>query len=102
MASQSGPTTCKPGSIKLSYTKVLPDEQVQDIETIIRQAGVEIHECRRYAENQSDRIDQVVEIIAAYDQLTSDEWSSLVGSVVQAYYDPPALSGTVWSARKMI
>jgi hypothetical protein len=44
----------------------------------------------------------VVEIIAIYDRLTSDEWSNLLGLVVQKYCDPPFLGNTVWTARKMM
>lgn len=102
MASQRAEITDAPGSIKLSYARPLPDEQVQDLETTIRQAGVQIHERRRYAEEQPGRIDQVVEIIATYTQLTSHEWSNLVGLVVKTYYDPPALGCVLYSARKMI
>jgi len=102
MASRSADITDALGSIKLSYAQPLPDEQVQELETVIRKAGVQIHERRRYAEEQPGRIDQVVEIIVAYNQLTSHEWSSLVGLVVKTYYDPPALGCVLYSARKMI
>jgi hypothetical protein len=100
MSNQSAPTTPAPGSIKLSYAQRLPEEQVQELEEIIRQAGLDIQERRRYEEEQPGRIDHVVEIIAIFDQLTSDEWSNLVDLVVQTYCRPPSLGNNVWSARK--
>lgn len=100
MSIQSATTTPTPGSIKLSYAQPLPDEQVHELEGTIRQAGLDVQERRRYEEDQPGRIDHVVEIIAIYDRLTSDEWSNLVGLVVQTYCEPPLLGNNVWSARK--
>ena len=100
MLNQSTTTTPARGSIKLSYARPLPDEQVQALEEAIRQAGLDIQECRRYTDEQPDRIDHVVEIIAVYDQLTSDEWSDLLGLVVQTFCEPPSLGNNVWAARK--
>jgi hypothetical protein len=100
MSDQSAITTPAPGSIKLSYAQPLPDEQVQELEETIRHAGLDVQERRRYEEDQPGRIDHVVEIIAIYDRLTSDEWSTLLGLVVQKYCEPPILGNNVWSARK--
>jgi hypothetical protein len=100
MSNQSASTTPATGSIKLSYAQHLPDEQVQELEATIRQAGLDIQERRRYKEDQPGRIDHVVEIIAIYDRLTWDEWSNLVDLVVQTYCYPPSLGNNVWSARK--
>lgn len=100
MPNQSATDIPIPGSIKLSYAQPPPDEQMQELEKSIRQAGLDVQERRRYEEDQPGRIDYVVEIIAIYDRLTSDEWSGLLDLVVQKYCDPPSLGNTVWSARK--
>ena len=55
MSNQSAPTTPAPGLIKLSYAQRLPDEQVQELEEIIRQAGLDIQERRRYEEGPRPR-----------------------------------------------
>ena len=102
MSKQSATTTPAPGSIKLSYAQPLPDEQVQELEDVIRKAGLDIQECRRYTEEQPGRIDHVAEIIAVYNQLTSGEWSDLLGLVVQTFCEPPSLGNNVWAARKMM
>jgi hypothetical protein len=102
MSKQEASITPTLGSIKLSYARPLPDEQVQKLEETIRQAGLDTQECRRYKEEQPGRIDHVVEIIAVNDRLTQDEWSDLLSLVVQTYCEPASLGNNVWSARKMM
>jgi len=76
------------GSIKLSYEQPLSDEHLQGVEQTIRQAGLTIHICRRYIAQPAARIDYVVEIIANYDDLPSDQWSELIDSITKTYCWP--------------
>jgi hypothetical protein len=76
------------GSIKLSYEQPLSDEHLQGVEDMIRQAGLTIYDCRRYTAQPAERIDYVVEIIANYDDLPSDQWSELIDSITKTYCWP--------------
>jgi hypothetical protein len=76
------------GSIKLSYEQPLSDEYVQGVEDMIRQAGLTIYDCRRNTAQPAERIDYVVEIIANYDDLPSDQWSELIDSIKKTYCWP--------------
>jgi hypothetical protein len=81
-------TTNTLGSIKLSYEQPLSDEHLQGVEAIIIQAGLTIYDCRRYTAQPAARIDYVVEIIANYDDLSSDQWSELIDSITKTYCWP--------------
>jgi hypothetical protein len=89
------------GSIQLSYEDPLLDEHLEDLEGMIRQAGLQIHECRRYMTEQPDSgTDHVVEIFANYESLSLDQWSDLVNLVEQTYFDPSFLGCVGYKLRK--
>lgn len=90
------------GSMQLFYERPLSSEHIRDLEDMVRQSGLQIHDCRRYTMQQADRTDHVVEIIANYDNLTADQWSDLVGLVKETYHDPLSLSGVAYNMRKRI
>lgn len=61
------------GLIKFSYEQPLCDDKIAELEDTIKQAGLEIHETRRYTEQQPRAIVHVVAVIANYDDMTFEE-----------------------------
>jgi hypothetical protein len=91
------------GSIQLSYEDPLLDEHLEDLENMIKQTGLQIHECRRYITEQPDSsTDHVVEIFANYESLSLDQWSGLVNLVKQTYFDPGFLGCVGYKFRKRL
>jgi hypothetical protein len=95
-------TTSKLGSIQLSYERPLPDEHLKGLEDMIRQAGLEIHDSRRYITQRPNRTDHVVEIIANYEDLTFEEWGDLTDLVREKYFLPKELGNYGHLMRKLI
>jgi len=95
-------TTSKLGSIQLSYEQPLPDEHLKGLEDMIRQAGLEIHESRRYVKERPNRTDQMVEIIANYEDMTLEEWSDLLDRIRENYCLPKALGHYGYNMRKLM
>lgn len=90
------------GSIRLSYEQPLPDEHLKGIEDMIRQAGLQIQNFRRFTAQRLDRTDHMVEIIANYDDMASDDWSDLIESIVQTYCWSAVVCGNSYNMRKRI
>ena len=90
------------GSIKLSYEQPLSDEHLQAIEDMIRHAGLQVHDSRRFTAQQPDRTDHVVEIIANYDDMTMDDWSDLTEAITKTYCWPTAMGKWSHNMRKRI
>lgn len=90
------------GSIKLSYERPLSDEHLQGLENMISQAGLQIHESRRYITEQTDRTDHVVEVIANYEDMTFEQWSGLVDRVRENYFLPKELGNYGYAMRKLM
>ena len=90
------------GSIQLSYENPLLDEHLEDLEDMIRQAGLQIHECCRYTTEQAGGTDHVVEIFANFEDLSLVQWTSLVNLVKQSYFDPPFLGSAGYKFRKRV
>lgn len=88
------------GSIQLSYENPLLEEHLQDLKDMIRQASLQIHECRRYTTEQAGGTDHVVKILANFEDLSLDQWSSLVNLVKHNYFDPPFLGSAGYRFRK--
>jgi hypothetical protein len=88
------------GSIKLSYEQPLSDEHLQGVQDLIRQAGLQIQDSRRYTVQLRDRVNHVVEIIANYEDMTLEQWSDLTDSIVQTYCWPAALRYKGYDMRK--
>lgn len=90
------------GSIKLSYSQPLSDDKVAELEQNIVQAGLKNHQVRRYTCEVFGRLDHVVEIVARYDDLSSEEWSDLCEKVVETYYYPPELGSVLYQMWKKL
>ena len=56
-------------------------EHLQDLEDMIRQAGLQIHDCRRYTVEQTCGTDHVVDVIANYEDLTLEQWGDLIEQI---------------------
>lgn len=88
MADLSSTTSSPLGSIKLSFSQRLSDKKLAELEKTIKQAGLDDHETRRYICENSGRLDHVVEVIARYENLSSEEWRDLCDKVLETHYHP--------------
>lgn len=90
------------GSIKLWYEQPLSAEHLQGLEDMIRQAGLQIYESRRYITEQTDRTEHVVEIIANYEDMTFEQWNDLIERVREDYFLPKGTGSYGYGMRKSI
>ena len=90
------------GFIKLSFDQPLAAEHLQDLEDMIRQAGLQIHESRRYIEEHADIIKHVVEVIANYEDMSLEQWSELTSRVREKYFLSKELGNIGYHMRKLM